>query len=310
MDTLKLAPMSDKVRQQLEKALLFIDEHLEEKITVVQVAAYAGVSSFHFQRLFNVYFGETLNQYVLHRRLDFAAKILIHQSNVSIADLANKLGFESHRTFSRAFKKQHNISPSSYRNSPNAAKLNLRKSQSLFSVTGQRKSTFRVTVTDHPKLWINHKSTKCTHEGEILKESIDQVNAEFSELLAENNSSLIGLASASSIAYSAKPHSLNDEFNSLLYGGIYNNKQSDHWSADWLEIDAGLWAVCTHKEGYEYSSQTWNRLIGTWLPESGYELRDTIHFSLYENLATQVEKPNDVLTHIYLPIREGSSAQL
>jgi len=311
MGTLKLTPMSDKIRQQLEKALLFIDGHLEQKITVVEVAAYAGISSFHFQRLFNTYFGETLSQYVLHQRLDFAAKILIHQNKLSIAELANRLGFESHRSFSRAFKKQHNISPSSYRNSPNSAKLKHHKSQdSINAVTGRKKSAFQITVTEHPKLWINHKSTKCNHHGEILKENIDHVNDEFSELLTKKNTSFIGLASASSIAYSANPHILNDEFNCLLYGGIYNSKHGDHWSADWLEVDAGLWAVCTHKGGYEYSSQAWNKLIGAWLPESGYELRDTIHFSLFENLATQVQKPSDLLTHIYLPIKEGSSAQL
>jgi len=32
MGTLKLAPMSDKIRKQLEKALLFIDEHLEQNL--------------------------------------------------------------------------------------------------------------------------------------------------------------------------------------------------------------------------------------------------------------------------------------
>jgi len=242
--------------------------------------------------------------------LNFAAKTLIHQKRLSIADLANRLGFESHRAFSRAFKKQHNISPSSYRNSPNSAKLKLYISQdSINTVTGRKKSGFQITVTEHPKLWINHKSTTCTHNGEILKENIDHVNNEFSELLTEKNTSFIGLASASFIA-SANTHTLNDEFNCLLYGGIYNSKQGDHWSADWLEVDAGLWAVCTHKGGYEYSSQAWNKLIGAWLPESGYELRYTVHFSLFENLATQVEKTSDLLTHLYLPIREGSSAQL
>lgn len=308
MGKVTLAPMSDKIRQQLEKALSFIGDHLEEKITVVQVADYAGVSSFHFQRLFNTYFGETLSQYVLHRRLELAAKILIHQGDVSIADLANNLGFESHRAFSRAFKKQHNISPSSYRNSPNTAKLRLRKPNSS-NLRGLKNGSLQVTVTEHSKLWINHKSAKCTHDGEILKENIQHVNEGFSELLAESNASFIGLASSSSIAYPDKPHSLNDEYNSLLYGGIYNSKQDDKWSADWLEAEAGLWAVCTYKGDEEYSSQAWNKLIGTWLPDSGYELRDTIHFSLFKNLTPHVEIPKEVLTHIYLPIKEQKTAR-
>lgn len=68
------SPLNGEIGQQLERTLLYIDDHLEQKMTIEQVARYACMSSFHFQRLFSAYLGETVNQYVLRRRLDLQQK--------------------------------------------------------------------------------------------------------------------------------------------------------------------------------------------------------------------------------------------
>ena len=52
--------MSDNVRYKLEQALLYIDQNINNKITVVQIAQYACLSSFHFHRVFALYLGKPL----------------------------------------------------------------------------------------------------------------------------------------------------------------------------------------------------------------------------------------------------------
>jgi AraC-like DNA-binding protein/predicted transcriptional regulator YdeE len=301
----QITPVNDQMRLQLEKALLFIDQHLEEKITAVQIASYASIPKFHFQRLFSTYFGETLSQYVLHRRLEFAAKKLVHHKKIAIGDIANSSGFEGHSSFSRAFKNYFEISPSEFRNSPLLGKLGRSKTRFVIDTTVPKKRTIAVIVDALSTLWFNHKSSLCTVDRGVLKENVLEINADFKTLSNANQSDFFGLAS--SATYSLTSESLNDCQELKLYGGIYHKKQDDNWGDDWLEIESGLWAVCTHKGRYEYSYRTWNELLRSWLPESGYELRDTLAFELYLNSAETVEKTDDLLTQIYLPVTNISS---
>jgi len=303
----QLTPVNDQIRLQLEKALLFIDHHLEEKITSVQIACYASIPEFHFQRLFSTYFGETLSQYVLHRRLEFAAKKLVHHKKLAIGEIANSSGFEAHSSFTRAFKHYFEISPSEFRNSPLLGKLGRDKSRFVIDTTVPKKRTIAVTVDALSTLWFNHKSSLCLVDRGVLKENVLEIDTDLKTLANTNKSDLFGLAGSGT--YASKSKSLNECQEHKLYGGIYHKKQDDSWSDSWLEIESGLWAVCTHKGRYEYSFRTWNELIRSWLPESGYELRDTLAFELYLNSAEIVEKTDDLLTQIYLPVKKISTSK-
>jgi len=302
----QLTPVNDQIRLQLEKALLFIDHHLEEKITSVQIACYASIPEFHFQRLFSTYFGETLSQYVLHRRLEFAAKKLVHHKKLAIGEIANSSGFEAHSSFTRAFKHYFEISPSEFRNSPLLGKLGRDKSRFVIDTTVPKKRTIAVTVDALSTLWFNHKSSLCLVDRGVLKENVLEIDTDLKTLANTNKSDLFGLAGSGSASISKN---LNECQEHKLYGGIYHKKQDDSWSDSWLEIESGLWAVCTHKGRYEYSFRTWNELIRSWLPESGYELRDTLAFELYLNSAEIVEKTDDLLTQIYLPVKKISTSK-
>ena len=296
------SPLNGEIGQQLERALLYIDDHLQEQITVKQVARFAAMSSFHFQRLFSVYLGETLSEYVLRRRLDFAAKTIIYHKKMSLLELALSLEFETHVAFTRAFKKQFNITPSSYRNCPNKAKLLKDKSRSPSYSRSKKSKAIDVTVKGLPTLWFNHKCTNGAIDGGVFKDSGHQISGDFNELLNKNDPKLYGLATSSS----TMTHSINARSVSLLYGGLYSDKQGDVLSdEDWLEIDAGLWAVCCHKGSYEYLSRTWMNFIHSWLPKSGYALRESAAFELYQDIPDKLIKFDKLLTLIYLPIKKA-----
>jgi AraC-like DNA-binding protein len=293
------SPLNGEIGQQLERTLLYIDDHLEQKITIEQIARYACMSSFHFQRLFSAYLGETVNQYVLRRRLDFAAKKIIHHKKISLADVALSLDFESHSTFTSAFKRQFNITPSSYRNTPNKSKLANDKSRNSILISA--KNNIEVTIKELPTLWFNHKCTSGVIDGGIVKESSHRITNYFKELLSANEPKFYGLATSCS----TMAQCINERSTSLLYGGLYSDKQDDVLSEAWLKIDAGLWAVCTHKGKYEYLSRTWMNVVHSWLPKSGYELRDAAAFELYQNEQDKLKKFDDLLTMIYFPIKKA-----
>ena len=66
-------------------------------------------------------------------------------------------------------------------------------------------------------------------------------------------------------------------------------------------LPAGKYAKVAHKGAYEQLGDTWARLLGEWLPSSGYRLGPTPSFELYRN--TPMDTPKEQLvTEIYAPL--------
>ena len=71
------------------------------------------MSSFYFQKIFNVLCGFTVGEYIRNRRLTLAAQELC-SSDIKVIDAAMKYGYDSPDSFSRAFTKFHGVNPVSY----------------------------------------------------------------------------------------------------------------------------------------------------------------------------------------------------
>ena len=99
---------------RLLPSLVYIQTNLAENLSLEQVAQQADISPFHFHRLFHDSIGETLKQYTMRLRLERAAYELRLRED-SILDIALNCGFQSHETFSRAFKRHFDRTPRQFR---------------------------------------------------------------------------------------------------------------------------------------------------------------------------------------------------
>lgn len=99
--------------KKLSGLLNYIDSHYAEELTLDMAAQYAGFSKYHFSRLFKQYTDNTYYDYLCHKRVQTAQKLL--SSDLSITDIAFQTGFNSLSTFCRCFKKYTQFSPSEYR---------------------------------------------------------------------------------------------------------------------------------------------------------------------------------------------------
>lgn len=91
----------------------YIEAHLDEPITLRQLARAAGYSPYHCARLFREFTGKPPFHYLRARRLTKAAMVL-RDEKARVVDVAFDFVFDSHEGFTKAFSKQFGISPMRY----------------------------------------------------------------------------------------------------------------------------------------------------------------------------------------------------
>jgi AraC family transcriptional regulator len=93
----------------------WIEQHLDEPLTLARIAAQAGLSPYHFSRLFTARMGRSLMAHVRGRRLVRGARRLCDEPDLKLVELAFDCGFDSQEAFTRAFKRVFGVSPGRFR---------------------------------------------------------------------------------------------------------------------------------------------------------------------------------------------------
>lgn len=107
-------PSSDFSAYRIHQIMNEILARPEEDHTLETLAAQAGLTQSHFCRVFKKATGTTPHQYVMKARLDRAQELLVG-SDMSIAAIADRLGFTSQSHFTRAFRQYAGQTPSGWR---------------------------------------------------------------------------------------------------------------------------------------------------------------------------------------------------
>ena len=98
----------------IEEVKRYIREHLNESLDRETLAGVAGFSIPHFHRVFTAQVGESAVSYVRRLRLERAGRKL-RMGAVDITEVALAAGYDSHASFSKAFKQQFGLSPREFR---------------------------------------------------------------------------------------------------------------------------------------------------------------------------------------------------
>lgn len=101
---------------RINKVFQFLDQNLNEELSLETLSGLANFSPFHFHRIFKYITGETLNEYIIRKRVEKAASMLIHKLEMGVTEIAILSGFNSNSSFSRSFRKFYGLSPSGFRN--------------------------------------------------------------------------------------------------------------------------------------------------------------------------------------------------
>lgn len=98
---------------KLNQVTEYIKEHLDSNLKVIELAAIASMSPYHFIRLFKKATGKTPHQYILEQRI-IQAKYLLQHHNNSISEIFAAVGFCDQSHFTRYFKRIVGVTPKQY----------------------------------------------------------------------------------------------------------------------------------------------------------------------------------------------------
>ena len=92
----------------------YIEENLDNSMSLMELAEIARLSPYHFSRAFKKSFGIPPHRYHMNRRIEWATRLLAEPS-LSVTDIALKVGFADTNSFSVAFRNLVGRSPREYR---------------------------------------------------------------------------------------------------------------------------------------------------------------------------------------------------
>ncbi len=98
----------------IKDGIQYMRAHFQDPLTLEQVAKHAGLSPFHFSRLFKRATGISLLEYLLGLRLD-QAKFLLSETPLTVREISEKCGFSDQGYFGRVFKRYESMTPSQFR---------------------------------------------------------------------------------------------------------------------------------------------------------------------------------------------------
>jgi YesN/AraC family two-component response regulator len=100
--------------EAVQKALQYILSHVEEKITLQDMANFACVSSGYLSTLFKREYNQNLMDFINQAKVDRACELL-KDKKLRINEIAYLLGYENAFYFSRVFKRHTGLTPSEFR---------------------------------------------------------------------------------------------------------------------------------------------------------------------------------------------------
>ncbi len=291
--------------KDIEKSIQFIESHINQNITIEDIATEVGYSVYHFCRVFNLCKGMSIMEYIRSRKLSLAANDLFNGRK--IIDISLDYGFETQSGFTKAFRKKFGYSPTQYM----TRMAGYVKAKQTFEIGGYimspiivKKHGFKVAgygiqtniagsnyTKDIASFWSNY-------EGENLE-------SKMYEILNPPKHGEVGLCIPSS-----------DNGNVIyLLGVIVEDFSKINSEMITVEVPEAEYAVFTtppvdttddskQSEFAQIIKNTWKYIFEDWFKDSGYSYDESkLDFEFYDE---RCHFRTDTVMDIYIPVKKTS----
>lgn len=284
--------------KELNQVINYIEKNLTAGITLEEISEYAGVSDYHFRKIFYYLSGLTLSEYIKNRKLSEANKDLLN--NERVTDVAFKYGYESMDGFTRAFKSWSGFLPSE------VAKTGVSKSFPKLSfyidVKGGESMDYKIVEMPSFKFAGVSKRVPMQFEGvnNAIKELANSITQEQREAMYTIQN--IEPYEVVNVSYEHEHNFMKDEGELTHLIGVLTTEENTSELLDVIEVSACTWAVFPNEGPFpETLQQTYAKTYSEWLPISDYEVVQLPGFSFTK---MDEEKENYAYSEIWMPVRK------
>ncbi len=306
---------------RLNRTLDYVRDHFAEDLTLARLAKVACFSKFHFHRIFRTVLGETVNQYVRRVRLEKAARMLTHNKDQSIIDIALDCGFSSSQNFAKAFKAHFGVTPTYVRTEYNWGRMK--------HMLAKAESEDREAV---PSQGTPNKDQGRLYSGPLIKGIVEQP-ASLPVRVTEMPSYRVAYARTigpyclqtaepgfAQLLQWARPRGLLNE-KALIVGVLRNDPNitpvdkciydacitipesvKSDGRINVQSLQGGKFAVYHCEIDRDGHYEAWMRLIIHWLLSSGYQPDNRPYYEIIYNI-TEESEPRRHVIDLCLPIR-------
>lgn len=280
----------------LEKAVEYIEAHLNEQIGLGDVSRETGYSYYHMTRLFSSVLGESTGHYINRRRLYEASEQLIY-SEQKVIDIALDCGFASSEAFSRAFKTAFGCSPVDYRKAGLDFVMNAKK-----QLVPEDVSHIANNISRSPEMVLLEETKIAGLRGttSLSDNRIPELWKQFQSLRKEVFAAPVGysICETKQTAYTKD----GDVLFSVMVGGPVRDFDHLPQELSAKTLSAGRYAVFTHQGTLANLYKTYQYIFGTWLQSTKEELDDREDFEIYEHEIRSFDDPDNKVK-IFIPVK-------
>lgn len=291
---------------KINKVQDYIEKHLEEELSVVQLAKIAAFSSFHFQRIYRQITGESLYSYIKRLRLEKAVFLLLTNNKRSIQDIALSLGFSNQASFAKAFKGKFGISASQFRCLEESRRIQIindinKKDISTNGKVYDEKISYTRPVELSVKSMESTKVVYIRHTSPYKGDS-NLFQELFSKLYAY-------ISSKNYLKNNSKWFVVYHDFGELTIeeqlrlSVCMSTREEVKTDGEFgrMILEGGKYAVGRFLLKPNEYQLAWNYMLSKWLPESGYLPDDRMCFEHYPP-QEYYESKEEKIVEIFIPI--------
>lgn len=277
----------EEYQKQMNIIIEYINNHLHESIDLSKLAEISHFSPFHFHRITRAFMEEPIGAYMVRMRIETAARLLRY-TDLSISDIAYKIGYDVPSSLSKAFKQHYGISPNDYRNNKD----------------------YMIMKTVNKELELNIKRVKImnvpTKKAIYLKLSGLYSSLDFSgswgrlwQFVKEHKLFSAGMENIAIYYDDPKvtdPAKLRTDICLVI-----KKDCKPLGDIGVKEIKGGKFAMFLYQGPYNHLDAVYNTIYSKLLPDNNLRLRNDTGFEKYLNHPDKT-KPEKLKTEIYIPI--------
>lgn len=284
--------------KDLNKVIDYIEDHLTDDLSLEIISIYAGVSDYHFRKIFFYLSEMTLSEYIKNRKLSEASMNLLHGEKVT--DVALKYGYQSIDGFTRAFKKWCGFLPSEVMK--NGISKTFPKLSFIITVKGGINMEFRIEDKPAFNLVGVSKRIPMQFEGvnnEIVKLAQSITEEQRKEMHSLQNIEPYEIVNAS---YEADANFLREEGDLTHLIGVLTTTNQVSDQLEKVPVDAYTWAIFPNEGPFPSTLQnTMAKVYSEWLLSSDYEVINAPTFSFTK---MDRDKKDYAYSEVWIPVRK------